>query len=169
VEATSLAYVDPYHAEPNAMLGCEVSQPDASADAAFAELVGTSGALREVIRMIETVAGGDSTALVWARQERGRSSLLARSTAAVRARIDRSSNSTVRPFPAVCWKARSSDTNGAPSPARSRRGSVASSWLIRAHSSWMRSVIFRWSCSPSCCAYCRSVNSNAWAAYERRK
>jgi len=30
-----------------------------------------------------------------------------------------------------------------------------SSWLTKAPYSWMKWVIFRWHCSPNCCAYCR--------------
>jgi hypothetical protein len=77
VEATSLAYVDRYHAEPNAMLGCELSQPNASA-----------GALRDAIRLIETVAGGDSTALVLGETGTGKE-LIARATHSRSPRRDR--------------------------------------------------------------------------------
>ena len=62
-----------------------------------------------------------------------------RSTSCRRGARGRSSPSTARPSPRPCWRARSSVTSGAPSPARWSAASAASSSRIRARSSSMRS------------------------------
>src|ERR1039458_7068434 len=50
------------------------------------------------------------------------------------------------------------------SRAPSARRSGASSWPTRARFFWTKSATSRWSCSPSCCAFCRSASSSGWAA-----
>lgn len=66
-------------------------------------LVGQSGAIGEVIRLIELVSASCSTVLVTGETGTGKGWWLARSTIVVFGGACRSSTSTVRPFPRRSW------------------------------------------------------------------
>src|SRR5260221_25679 len=54
-----------------------------------------------------------------------------------------------------------------PSPEPSPRSSAGWNWRIRALCCSMRLETFLWSCSPSCCACCRTRSSSTWEARRR--
>ena len=91
------------------------------------------------------------------------------STSTARARRARSCASTARRWRPACSSPSCSATRRAPSPARSRGASAASSWPTAARCSSTRSATCRSTCRSSCCACCRSASSSAWAAPRRSR
>src|SRR5262245_46767373 len=57
----------------------------------------------------------------------------------------------------------------APLPEPFPSGSDALNLRIAGRFFWMKSATFRWSYNPSCCAFCKSSNSNASAVRERNR
>ena len=135
----------------------------------FKEMVAVSAALREVLKKVEIVAPTDSTVLIRGETGTGKE-LVARSLHDLsRAANALWSSSTAPPSRRACWKVNCSATRRAPSPAPSARRSAASSWRTKGRYSSTRSGKFRWSCSPSCCASCRSRSLSAWAERKRSR
>ena len=69
----------------------------------------------------------------------------------------RSSRSTARRSPSICWNPNCSATRRAPSPARSRAASASSRKRPAARCCSTKSPRWTCGCSPSCCARSRSA------------
>ena len=130
----------------------------------FQGIVGQSSALRNVLRMVETVAGSDSTVLLLGETGTGKE-LIAR---AIHERSRRSDRTFVKlncaAIPTGLLESELfGHEKGAFTGAISQKPG-AWSWPIGARSFWMKLATFHPRSSPSCCAPCRSANSSAWAA-----
>jgi FixJ family two-component response regulator len=133
-------------------------------DSSVSAIVGHSAALRSVLTPVETVAPTDATVLLSGGTGTGKE-VIARA-------IYRLSRRGANPFvklncaaiPPACWKASSSATRKARSPAPLHHASAASSWCTAGRCFSTRSVICPSSYSPSCCGCSKSANSSGWEA-----
>ena len=141
---------EPAHEKPD-------REVDISRDIDLSEIVGTSEALRGVLKAVETVAPTDSTVLICGETGTGKE-LIARAIHDVGRR-------TVEPFvklncAAIPGGLLESELfgheKGAFTGADRRTASAASSWPTAARSFSTRSAISPWSSSPSSCASSRS-------------
>ena len=101
-------------------------------------IVGGSPAMQQIFKAVGKVAGTDLTVLLRGERGQGRSSSPARCTRTADGEGAPSSRSTARPFRGSFWKASSSATRRAPSPAPWRPGAGVSSRRTAAPCSWTR-------------------------------
>ena len=132
----------------------------------FAEIIGTSVALRRVLKSVKTVAPADSTVLLLGETGTGKE-LIAHAIHNLSRRRDRTfvrMNVAALP-PGLLESELFGHEKGAFTGATARRTGRLE-LAHRARCSWTRSAISRRKYSPSCCASCRSASSNASAARE---
>ena len=135
----------------------------------FAEIIGTSVALRRVLKAVKTVAPADSTVLLLGETGTGKE-LIAHAIHNLSPRRDRTfvrMNAAAMP-PGLLESELFGHEKGAFTGATARR-TGRSSWRTAARCSWTKSAISRRKCSRSCCASCRSANSSGSAAREPRR
>ena len=129
----------------------------------FDEIIGNSAALKRVLDHAAIVADTDSTVLITGETGTGKEQV-ARAIHGMSRRKDR--NFIKLNCAAIPTGLLESELFGHERGAFT--GAVSqkvgrSNWRTRALCSWTRLVKFLWSCSPNCCAFSRTRNSNAWA------
>ena len=127
----------------------------------FSQIIGSAQNMQDVFKMIERVAGTDSTILVLGKAARARNWSPGRCTSTARGSSRRLCPSTAAPCRKTCSNRSSSATAAAPSPGRSttRRGCSRKRMGGRFFS--MRSGPCRRCCKAGCCAFCRSARCGA--------
>jgi hypothetical protein len=135
------------------------------------EMLGQAPAMQDVFRAIGRLSQSNVTVLITGESGTGKE-LVARALHKHSPRGDLggkgpSSPSTPRPSRRTCWKANSSATSAAPSPARRPRAAAASSRPTAARCSWTRSATCPSTCRRGCCACWPTASSTAWAATSR--
>ena len=144
----------------------EYLEDEVRLQAEFGEIVGTSPALKRVLKAVKTVAPTDATVLLHRRDRHRQGAGRPRDPR----RSARRRVADLRPSERRgaarrrCSRASCSATRRARSPAPRPAASGASSWRTAARCSSTRSATSRSSCSPSCCACCRSASSSGSAA-----
>ena len=136
----------------------------------FEDIVGSSAALKRVLKQVEIVAPTDSTVLILGETGTGKELL-------ARAIHDRSNSRRERTMVKLNCAAIPTGLleselfgheRGAFTGAIAQKVAV-SSLRTAERCSWMSSAIFHWSCSPNCCACCRNRNLSDWEAPERSR
>ena len=127
-----------------------------SAPAQMPEMLGQAPAMQDVFRAIGRLSQSNVTVLITGESGSGKE-LVARALHkhSPRAQAARSSPSTPRPSRRTCWRANSSATSAAPSPARRPRAAAASSRPTAARCSSTRSATCPSTCRRGCCACCQ--------------
>ena len=130
----------------------------------FEQIIGNSPALESVLEQTERVAPTDSTVLIQGETGTGKE-LIAHAIHNLSSRCGRAFirlNCAAIPLDLLESELFGHEKARSPEPSRKRLD--ASSWPIKARSSWTRSGIFLRHCNPNCCASCRNRSSSAWAA-----
>jgi CheY-like chemotaxis protein len=104
------------------------------------DLVYRDEAMAKVIRLAQQIAGSDATSIP-----------------APTAPKSRSSRSTARPSPSICWSPNCSAMRRAPSPAPSRAASASSRKPPVARCCWTKFRKWTCGCNRNCCARSRSA------------
>ncbi len=120
------------------------------------ELVYRDEAMAKVIRLAQQIAGSDASVMITGESGTGKEVLARYVHTVPTAPRSRSSPSTARRSPSICWSPNCSATRKARSPAPSRGASASSRKPPAARCCWTKSPKWTCGCRRSCCARSRS-------------
>lgn len=129
----------------------------------FNQIIGTSGPMQQVYKMVERVADTDSTVLIRGESGTGKELVRRRSTTTAAGSSPPLCRSIAAHCPSTFWSRNCSAIARARSPGRSATSRVFFRRRMAVPFFSMRWARRQPCCRVACCGFCRSVRSGRWA------